>query len=40
MTSMIAPDATSQPFGLAYIKTRAGGVGLKVRTDGRLQRCS
>lgn len=27
---MMDPDAASHPFGLAYIKTRAGGVGLKV----------
>ena len=30
VTSMMDPDAASQPFGLAYIKTKAGGVGLKV----------
>lgn len=31
VTSMMDPDAASSPFGLAYIKTKAGGVGLKVR---------
>lgn len=31
VTSMMDPDAGSGPFGLAYIKTLAGGVGLKVR---------
>lgn len=30
VTSMMDPDAAAHPFGLAYIKTRAGGVGLKV----------
>lgn len=31
VTSMMDPDAAEQPFGLAYIRTKAGGVGLKVR---------
>ncbi|CAN0144953.1 unnamed protein product, partial [Ectocarpus sp. 13 AM-2016] len=31
VTSMLDRDATSHPFGLAYIRTKAGGVGLKVR---------
>ena len=30
MTSVMDPDAGDSPFGLAYIKTQAGGVGLKV----------
>eukprot|EP00903_Cladosiphon_okamuranus_P014642 g13577.t1 len=32
VTSMMDPDAASIPFGLAYIKTNAGGIGLKVAT--------
>lgn len=30
VTSMMDPDAAAHPFGLAYIRTKAGGVGLKV----------
>lgn len=30
VTSMMNPAAASEPFGLAYIKTLAGGIGLKV----------
>ncbi|CAM9134422.1 unnamed protein product [Ectocarpus fasciculatus] len=32
VTSMLDRDVTSHPFGLAYIRTKAGGVGLKVST--------
>ncbi|CAB1098325.1 unnamed protein product [Ectocarpus sp. CCAP 1310/34] len=32
VTSMLDRDATSHPFGLAYIRTKAGGVGLKLST--------
>eukprot|EP00752_Nemacystus_decipiens_P011876 g10532.t1 len=32
ITSMVDPEAASHQFGLAYIKTKAGGVGLKVAT--------
>lgn len=33
VTSVMDPDAGDSPFGLAYIKTQAGGVGLKVRVS-------
>ncbi|CAM9276701.1 unnamed protein product [Ectocarpus sp. 12 AP-2014] len=32
VTSMLDRDATSHPFGLAYIRTKVGGVGLKLST--------
>ncbi|CAM9112704.1 unnamed protein product [Hapterophycus canaliculatus] len=32
VTSMLDPDTAPQPFGLAYIRIKAGGVGLKVAT--------
>ncbi|CAM9768188.1 unnamed protein product [Scytosiphon promiscuus] len=32
VTSMLNPEATPRPFGLAYIRIKAGGAGLKVAT--------